>query len=68
MSGEPAEEPYELRTTSTVRRALSEALPSFAAAAYEVHNWLCWWTRTGSGRGCFRRWTTGSALAVVPTG
>ncbi len=39
MSGEPAEEPYELRTTSTVRRALSEALPSFAAAAYEVHNW-----------------------------
>ena len=36
MSNEPAEEPYELRTTSTVRRALSEALPeSVAAAAYE---------------------------------
>lgn len=36
MSGEPAEDPYELRTTSTVRRALSEALPeAVAAAAYE---------------------------------
>jgi mRNA interferase RelE/StbE len=36
VSGEPAEDPYELRTTSTVRRALSETLPeSVAAAAYE---------------------------------
>ena len=36
MSGEFEEEPYELRTTSTVRRALSETLPeAFAAAAYE---------------------------------
>ena len=36
MSGEPAEDPYESRTTSTVRRALSEALPeAVAAAAYE---------------------------------
>ena len=37
MSNEPAEEPDELRTTSTVRRALSEALPESvaAAAAYE---------------------------------
>ena len=36
MSGEPADEAYELRTTSTVRRALSESLPeAVAAAAYE---------------------------------
>ena len=36
MSGEPAEDSYELRTTSTVRRALSEILPAaVAAAAYE---------------------------------
>ena len=36
MSGGPAEDPYELRTTSTVRRVLSETLPeSVAAAAYE---------------------------------
>ena len=36
MSDAPAEEPYELRTTSTVRRALSEALPeAVATAAYE---------------------------------
>jgi len=33
VSGEPAEEPYELRATSTVRRALSESLPDAAAAA-----------------------------------
>ena len=33
---ESAEEAYELRTTSTVRRALSETLPeAVAAAAYE---------------------------------
>ena len=36
MSGERAEDPHELRTTSTVRRALSETLPeTVAAAAYE---------------------------------
>jgi mRNA-degrading endonuclease RelE of RelBE toxin-antitoxin system len=36
VSDEPAEDPYELRTTSTVRRALSETLPeAVAAAAYE---------------------------------
>lgn len=36
MTGKPAEDPYELRTTSTVRRALSEILPeAVAAAAYE---------------------------------
>lgn len=36
MSGEPSEDLYELRTTSTVRRALSETLPeAVAAAAYE---------------------------------
>lgn len=36
MSGGLAEDPYELRTTSTVRRALSESLPeAIAAAAYE---------------------------------
>ena len=36
MSGEADEDPYELRTTSSVRRALSEALPeAVAAAAYE---------------------------------
>ena len=36
MSGELAEEPYQLRTTSTVRRALSETLPeAVAVAAYE---------------------------------
>ena len=33
MSGEPAEEPCELRTTSTVRRSLSQTLPEAAAAA-----------------------------------
>jgi mRNA interferase RelE/StbE len=36
VSGESGEEAYELRTTSTVRRALSETLPAaVAAAAYE---------------------------------
>ena len=36
MSGESAADAYELRTTSTVCRALSEALPeAVAAAAYE---------------------------------
>jgi len=36
VSGEPAEDAYELRTTSTVRRALSETLlEAVAAAAYE---------------------------------
>lgn len=36
MTGEPTEDPYELRTTSTVRCALSEILPeAVAAAAYE---------------------------------
>ena len=36
MSGAPTEVPYELRTTSTVRRALSETLPeAVAAATYE---------------------------------
>ena len=36
MSNPPADDPYELRATSTVRRALSETRPeSVAAAAYE---------------------------------
>ena len=36
MSDTRAEEPYELRTTSAVRRSLSEALPeAVAVAAYE---------------------------------
>ena len=36
MSDTGSEGPYELRTASTVRRALSEALPeAVAAAAYE---------------------------------
>jgi mRNA interferase RelE/StbE len=36
VSDETAEDPYQLRTTSTVRRALSETLPeSVAVAAYE---------------------------------
>lgn len=36
MSGDAAAEPYELRTTPTVRRALGERLPESAAvAAYE---------------------------------
>jgi mRNA interferase RelE/StbE len=36
VSDEPAEDPYELRATSGVRRALSESLPeAVAAAAYE---------------------------------
>jgi mRNA-degrading endonuclease RelE of RelBE toxin-antitoxin system len=36
VSGEAADDPYELRTTSTVRRALSETLPeAVAVAAYE---------------------------------
>jgi mRNA interferase RelE/StbE len=36
VSREPAEAAYELRTTSPVRRALSETLPvAVAAAAYE---------------------------------
>jgi mRNA interferase RelE/StbE len=36
VTGETGEELYELRTTSTVRRALSETLPeAVAAAAYE---------------------------------
>ena len=36
MSDGPAQDSHELRTTSTVRRALSETLPeAVAAAAYE---------------------------------
>jgi mRNA interferase RelE/StbE len=36
VNDESAEDAYELRTTSTVRRALSETLPeAVAAAAYE---------------------------------
>jgi mRNA interferase RelE/StbE len=36
VSDGPAHDPYELRTTSTVRRALSETLPkAVATAAYE---------------------------------
>jgi mRNA interferase RelE/StbE len=36
VSGEREDEPYQLRTTSTVRRALSETLPeAVATAAYE---------------------------------
>ena len=36
MNGEPTEDRYELRTTSTVRRGLSETLPeAVAVAAYE---------------------------------
>jgi mRNA interferase RelE/StbE len=36
MGDQPAEDLYELRTTSTVRRALGEALPeTVAAAVYE---------------------------------
>ena len=36
MSGEADEDPYELRATSSVRRALSETLPeAVAVAAYE---------------------------------
>ena len=36
MSQDPAAEPYALRTTPTVRRALAETLPeAVAAAAYE---------------------------------
>jgi len=36
VSQEPAAEPYQLRTTLTVRRALSERLPeAVAVAAYE---------------------------------
>ena len=36
MSDESSEQPYKLRTTSTVRRALSETLPeAVATAAYE---------------------------------
>jgi mRNA interferase RelE/StbE len=36
VSSELEEEPYELRTTSTVRRALSDTLPeAVATAAYE---------------------------------
>ena len=36
MSEPPAEKPYALRTTPTVRRALGETLPeAVAAAAYE---------------------------------
>ncbi len=33
MGDQPAEDLYELRTTSTVRRALSEVLPEAVAAA-----------------------------------
>jgi mRNA interferase RelE/StbE len=36
VSDQPAEDLYEVRTTSTVRRALGEVLPeAVAAAAYE---------------------------------
>jgi mRNA interferase RelE/StbE len=36
VTGEPTEDPYELRTTSIVRRALSEILPeAVATAAYK---------------------------------
>jgi mRNA interferase RelE/StbE len=36
VSGEPADDPHELRTTTTVRRALSQTPPeSVAGVAYE---------------------------------
>jgi mRNA interferase RelE/StbE len=36
VKGHPAEEPYTLRTSPTVRRALAETMPeAVAAAAYE---------------------------------
>ena len=48
MSDQPAEDLYELRTTSTVRRALGEVLPeAVAAAAYEYDNdarWVDYWS------------------------
>ena len=53
MTDQPAEDLYELRTTSTVRRALGEVLPeAVAAAAYEFITVLypatrwCRWSTT----------------------
>jgi hypothetical protein len=69
VSGDSAEDPYELRTTSTVRRALSESLPeAVAAAAYEFTTGPLLADPTGSASDCSRQWTTGSAPAVAPTG
>jgi mRNA interferase RelE/StbE len=52
VSGGLADDPCELRTTSTVRRALSETLPeSVAAAAYEFIKGLCLPIPTGSAKG-----------------
>ena len=40
MTGEPAEDPYELRTTSNVRRGLREILPkAVAGGSLRVHYW-----------------------------
>ena len=54
---------YGLRTTSTVRRALSESQPEAVAAAdYEFFQLApLLLDRIGSGSGCFLRWTTGLA-------
>jgi mRNA interferase RelE/StbE len=54
VSRQSAEEPCELRATSTLRRALSENPPeAVAAAAYECITGRCCWARTGSGSSCF---------------
>jgi hypothetical protein len=61
--------PYELRTTSTVRPALSGTLPeSVAAAAYKFITGPLLADPHRIGKSCSRRWTTGSAPAVTPTG
>jgi mRNA interferase RelE/StbE len=63
MGDQPAEDLYELRTTSTVRRALGEVLPeAVAAAAYEfITGPLLREPYPESARGSSRLWTTGSA-------
>jgi hypothetical protein len=62
------EDSTELRTTSTVRRALSETLPeAVAAAAYEFITGHSSPPPTGSVKGFSHRWTTVLAPGAAPT-
>jgi mRNA interferase RelE/StbE len=62
VSDQPAEDLYELRTTSTVRRALGEVPPEgVAAGAYAFTTGPLLREPSESARGSSRLWTTGSA-------
>jgi len=69
VSGEPAEEPGELRATSAVRRALSKSPPeAVAAAACEFITGPLPLDSHQIGKRLLPRWTTGLVRVVALTG